>query len=259
MLIEMHQDILSRLTPIVEGTHIQLRLTPDSPDAYLRAVAVPQIILILPESRFDPPETQGEVIQTWRLRYQLEFRLPSYWSGTGLLSLLEAAIALLQGYRPPQATEKIHMDRTVLDGEFRDCWVKRLVFWTSVRVRGPKLPEHILPLIEQIAILQPDDSVMLTVTDPDPEAVASPTGLMASQSDGAIAVEWTTPDDNSSDHELLGHVLQLEVSGVWAYSQLIAADESDYIYSDIGGVSVANVRARAMWSCGYSDWVIAAL
>lgn len=257
MLLELHQDLLKRLSPIAQmpGAALQLRLLPESPAAYLNSQAQPQVICWLPESRFEKPEGGGTYSQEWLMRFSVEIRLPSYWGTTGMLTVLMLALRLLIGYKPATTARKIYIDRTALKGQFDDCWVQEIYFIVPARLVEPGPDNDIGPLLEQIKLLRPDASEWGSVTDPTPETVAAPTGLSAVLEGSTIAILWLKPAP-TPPYTLIGYAVQLQVGGVWGSTRNLNTET--LTIAGLDPLPTA-ARVRAMWSCGYSDWVSAAL
>lgn len=255
MLLELHLAILNRLRPLQTiSPGLQLRLMPQSPSAHLRAVQDSQAVLFMPESKFDPPDVKRS--QPWRICFALELRLPNNWNEAGMAMAIEAAARLLVGYRPPQG-DRIELDRTVLDGEFEDFWVHRIIFWVPCRIVAEE-PEQteitVGVLIRRIQAMNAQGATTADVQIPGPP-VTAPEMLEAVRVDDSLLISWVEPWQ-MPDQTLVGYVLQAFDGGTWTFSEILPPAAVEYAYS--GEAIAANeVRLLAMWTLENSDWVMA--
>lgn len=258
MLLELHLAILNRLRPLQTITPgLQLRLMPNSPNAHLRAVQDSQAVLFMPESKFDPPDVQQS--QPWRICMALELRLPTNWNDAGMALTIEAAARLLVGFRPPQG-DRIVLDHTILDGEYEDFWVHRIIFWVPCRIVAEEPEQSELTVGVLIRRIQAINAMGATTADvqiPGPP-VTAPEILEAVRSnvDNSLRVTWTEPDPVPGQ-TLVGYVLQVfDGQGQWTHSEVIPPTLSEYLYHG-PAIAADEVRLLVMWTLENSDWIMA--
>jgi len=249
MLVEVHLDILKRLAPLVEAAQgLQLRLMPNSPDAYVRDVPTSGAVIFLSDSRFEKPEVKG--CQKWILEFALELRLPTNWPEDGMIHCLEAACRLLIGYQPPHC-DRIILDRTPLDGEFGSYWVRRVIFFVPTRLTWSEEDEdrEVYALLRRIEGVAPGSGrTLFDVSIPGP-VVTAPTLISAQVAGDDLVVLWGAPDAVEGQ-ELIGYLIQLQVSGEWTCSRNIGVMASNrFVYSSGEYESPpTRCRVRAMWT-----------
>jgi len=256
MLLELHMALLNRLRPLQDAAEgLQLSLMPESPDAFLRAVQGSRAVLLNHESRFDAEDINRS--QPWRIGFTLELRLPSNWSEAGMIAVLEAALRLLVGYRPPQATARLMLDRTSLSGEYEQFWVQQIVFWVPCRLRAEE-PEQqqleIATLIRRIQGLSLAGHTNLDVQIPGPE-VNPPTVESAIRDAESLVVTWAEPTA-IADHEVVGYILQLWDGDRWTHSAVVPGDLREWTFTGQARDEAEEVRVLAMWELENSEWSV---
>ncbi|MFH7241780.1 MAG: Gp37 family protein [Spirulina sp.] len=246
MLLELHLAILNRLRPLQDAAPgLQLSLMPESPNAFLRAVQGSRAVLLNHESRFEPEDVHRS--QPWQVGFTLELRLPSNWNESGMIAVLEAALRLLVGYRPPQAHQRLVLERASLSGEYEQFWVQQITFWVPCRLR-PDEPEvaalEIATLIRRIQGLSPAGATTLDVQIPGPE-VNPPTAISAVREAGAVSFTWDPPEP-SEGHSQVGYVAQAWVGHQWTHSAVLPATATQHFFADPSS-HISQVRVLAMW------------
>jgi hypothetical protein len=256
MLVEIHTAILQRLAPLVQSAPgLQLRLMPNSPNAYIRDIPTSGGVLFLSDSRFDKPERKG--IQKWMLEFALELRLPTNWPEDGMIHCLEAACRLLIGYQPPHC-DRVVLDRTPLDGEFGDYWVRRIVFFVPTRLMSGDEAQDLETdaLLRRIEGLAPEtDRTLFDASIPGPD-VTAPAMISASvNGDGDLVVNWGAPDPVEGQ-DLIGYILQLNVDGEWTRSQVLPVTETNTFTYAAAMLDPMPTQARiaAMWTNENSEF-----
>lgn len=251
MLVDIYLDLLRRLQPLRGAApNLNLRLMPNTPAGHLQALQQEQGVIFLPETHFDAPDRNGS--QPWKLRFALELRMAENWPEHGAIAVLEAACRLLINYKPP-GCQNIILDRTVLDGEYGEFWVKRIVFYVLTRLTAyePETEmEQIASLLRRIQAIEPESGrTVFDVSIPGP-VVTMPTLISISNvQDVGLTVNWGAPD-LVEGQDLIGYILQLKVGGTWTHSQVIRPPDTNTFTFPLTILDPApsRVRIAAMWT-----------